>query len=82
VVPIAYEFKTRELFHALAAGKPILDIETVTADELYAHWRATGAATASAKADSLWRQVDDFHRRAMESGQFVAWAIGVTAMVR
>ena len=81
VVPIAYEFKTRELFDALTNGRKVLDIETVTADELYAQWQAAGAAEASGNAASLWRRVEDCRRKALESGRFVARAIAAAGTV-
>lgn len=77
VVPIAYEFKTRELFGGLRFDVPVADIETVTAAGLYDAWQAVRGADALGTGQEGWRRVAEARREALECGRFVASAIAL-----
>lgn len=81
VVPIAYEFKTRELFATLGLKVPVCDIETVSAGDLYAAWRSAGNAYGTGGLqDDPWQRIDAAARQALDSGRFVAQALAVSAV--
>lgn len=75
VVPIAYEFKTRELFGMLDFDTPVLGIDTVTADDLYDAWRATTDGSRAGGMSRGWADVDAARQGALESGAFVTAAL-------
>lgn len=74
VVPIAYEFKTRELFDALGAGDLVSDIETVDAEHLYAACRDALCQHAKERTDALRRKVVLARFEALASGRLAAAA--------
>lgn len=72
VVPIAYEFKTRELFDALGVGELTSDIETVDAETLYAAWRTAARRSANGHTGGMWRRVALARINALACGRLVA----------
>lgn len=76
VIPIAYEFKTRELFDGLDFDVPVHDIETVRSDDLYAAWRAVERSSAMPEATAAgWSRVERAHEDALDSGALVSAAL-------
>lgn len=75
VVPIAYEFKTRELFTELEAEALLCDVETVTAGRLYRACRRALGQTRYGRAAAHWRRVALARCQAMASGRLVAAAV-------
>lgn len=75
VVPIAYEFKTEELFRTLGFQVPVSSIESVTAAQIYDAWRACTLDTVGHRASAGWERVEQCHERALDSGSFVALAL-------
>ncbi len=56
VLPVAYEFKTRELFEALGMGDAVLSIDDMTGDSTVEAWRRF-LASIDARRESLARGV-------------------------
>ena len=67
VLPIAYEFKTRELAKRVGVENALLDIDTMTAGESLAKLRSFIDAMDRYRADSL-RAVLAEHASAMSAG--------------
>jgi colanic acid/amylovoran biosynthesis protein len=70
VFPIAYEFKTKELFHRLDMGKWIHDIETINEESLITSVEAFISNLDKIK-QKLMLKVNQEHERAVESGQLL-----------
>lgn len=71
VVPIAYEFKTRELFQRLDPAYPLQDIESVDAEGLVQAFRSVHARLGElGRIVETW--VSDEGERAMTAGRIVA----------
>lgn len=74
VVPIAYEFKTRELFAGLGFNVPVSDIASVSGSVLYRAWR--GLLDSGASEESAgWTSVDASREQAFDCGGLVAKAL-------
>jgi colanic acid/amylovoran biosynthesis protein len=75
VLPIAYEFKTREVFGRLGAERWVQDIETITEEGLVASAEAFLEALPRERA-ALFVRVEAERAGAMASGALVAEAVG------
>ena len=73
VLPVAYQFKTEELFAALGLGGWVTDIETVTPDAFVGTADRVLAALPDARA-GLFAAVERMRADAMEAGALVARA--------
>lgn len=71
VLPIAYEFKTSELFERLGLGALTLDIETVTAPKLIEAFEAALPAWRE-RHDAIWSAVNKERRSAAGAARHVA----------
>lgn len=71
VLPIAYEFKTSELFERLGLGALTLDIETVTAPKLIEAFEAALSAWRE-RHDAIWNAVDKERHSAASAARHVA----------
>ncbi|MBA2665306.1 MAG: polysaccharide pyruvyl transferase family protein [Bradymonadaceae bacterium] len=74
VLPIAYEFKTAELFGRLGSGRWIQDINTIEADEFVELLAALLASLKDVRETQLEGVVDE-HARAMDAARHVRAAI-------
>lgn len=74
VIPVAYEFKTRELAASLGLGALLQDIECVSADSLARAWHSVRDGGA-AYEPGLWRQVAIARNAALASGGLVRTAL-------
>lgn len=74
VLPIAYEFKTRELAGAMGLDGVLQDIETVSSDGLVRAWRHL-REQGDAIEPGLWGEVAHARRSALTSGQAVRRAL-------
>lgn len=78
VIPVAYEFKTRELATWLGLGEVVQDIERISSAGLisaWSHFREHGDALKA----TLWQQVSIARRAALASGGLVQAALRSSA---
>lgn len=75
-LPIAYEFKTAELFGALGLGDWVTDIETVTPEGFVATAERVRAALPAARP-ALFAAVERMRADAMDAGAVVASALSL-----
>ena len=73
VLPVAYEYKTHELFGALGVGDWVTDIETVMPETFIVTADRVLAALPDARAD-LFAGVEAMRESAMGAGALVAEA--------
>ena len=74
VIPVAYEFKTRELAAWLGLADVLQDIERVSSDALVSAWRHL-RDHAETLEPQLWRHVAIARRAALASGRLVRAAL-------
>lgn len=77
VLPIAYEFKTTELFERLGLGDLALDIETISSGRLIEAFEAA-LPVWRARHEAVWNAVDKERRSAADAARHVAELIAPT----
>lgn len=74
VLPVAYEFKTQELFERLGLGGLTLDIETIDAERLVAAFEEA-LSLWRARHEAIWKAVEDERHSAAEAALHVRDAV-------
>lgn len=74
VLPIAYEFKTQELFSELGLREWVTDIETITSAAFTDRVQAFQKAVPSLR-EGLFDKVLALHRSSLEAGKFIKAAV-------
>jgi colanic acid/amylovoran biosynthesis protein len=77
VIPIAYEFKTTELFMRLGLGEAVLDVESITPQRLIEAVKL-GSRIWRTQADEIWGMVGRQRASAMDAGVLVSEYLGWT----
>lgn len=77
VIPIAYEFKTTELFTLLGLGSAVLDVESITPQRLIEAVEV-GARLWTTRADEIWSMVGRQRTSALDAGMLVSERLGWT----
>jgi len=70
VLPVAYEFKTKELFDGLGLGEWVTDIESISPDAFGELVQAFLEVMPELRVD-LFRKVLGLHQNAMQSGSYI-----------
>jgi colanic acid/amylovoran biosynthesis protein len=77
VLPVAYEFKTSELFARLGLGETVVEIEKISPDTMLNALEKAGAHW-SHHADDIWTAVRAERRSAYSAADEIARALGLS----
>jgi hypothetical protein len=78
VLPVAYEFKTSELFTRLGLGDSVVEIEDISPDKALAAIERA-AALWSRHAEDIWAAVMAERQSAFSAADQIARALGLPA---
>jgi colanic acid/amylovoran biosynthesis protein len=79
VLPIAYEFKTTELFRRFGLGDAVIDIEAISPETVLGAFEK-GAAFWNAHADEAWAMAKRERAAAFTAGDYVARRLGAAQL--